>query len=126
MSKDERTQMQYLMDIIEKINRIKKKISNISYREFVENEDLTDIIFLNVMIIGEAVSQLDSELLFKINSDKRYWRRIKDTRNYLIHEYHGVDFKILYDVATKRMDELEENIEKILILISEKKEKSID
>lgn len=114
MSKTGRTQEQYLMDILEKIEKIRRKIGVNTYRDFIEDEDLVDIIFLNVMIIGEAISQIDLDLLYKTNSDKRYWRRIKDTRNYLIHEYHGVNLKILYGIATKELEELENYVREIL------------
>lgn len=114
MSKSERTQEQYLLDILEKIEKIRKKIKEKTYRDFIEDEDLVDIIFLNIMIIGEAISQVDLYLLYETNSDKRYWRRIKDTRNYLIHEYHGVNLKILYGIATKELKELEEYTREML------------
>lgn len=114
MSKTGRTQEQYLMDILEKIEKIRRKIGVNAYRDFIEDEDLVDIIFLNVMIIGEAISQIDLDLLYKTNSDKRYWRRIKDTRNYLIHEYHGVNLKILYGIATKELEELENYVREML------------
>lgn len=101
------------------MEKIRKKIKEKIYRDFIEDEDLVDIIFLNIMIIGEAISQIDLVLLYKINSDKRYWRRIKDTRNYLIHEYHGVNLKILYGTATKELEELEKYTREMLkILIS--------
>ncbi len=52
------------------------------------------------MIIGEAISKIDMRTLLKYNNDKKYWLNIKGTRNFLIHEYHGVDYKLLYKIAT--------------------------
>ena len=63
MSKTGRTQEQYLMDILEKIEKIRRKIGVNAYRDFIEDEDLVDIIFLNVMIIGEAILYMNIMVL---------------------------------------------------------------
>jgi uncharacterized protein with HEPN domain len=35
---------------------------------------------------------------------------VKDFRNLIIHEYFGVDSKIVWDLTTKELDELVKNI----------------
>jgi uncharacterized protein with HEPN domain len=38
---------------------------------------------------------------------------IKDFRNFIVHEYFGVDAKIVWDLTTKELDELVAHIRKI-------------
>lgn len=112
--KSERRELDYILDIYEKIERIEQKMQNKSYREFYEDSDLNEIINYNVMIIGEAISNIDMGTLLKYNPDKRYWINIKGTRNFLIHEYHGVDFKLLYRIATELVKDLKVYILKMI------------
>ena len=37
---------------------------------------------------------------------------IKDFRNFIVHEYFGIDTKIIWDLTTLELDELLENIKK--------------
>lgn len=104
----------FIVDIFEKINKIKLKIKNISFEEFLSNSDLQDIIEYNLLIIGEAVSKLPNEVLSKYNADLFYWRQIKDMRNFLIHQYWGVSLEMVYQVATKDILVLEKYIEIML------------
>jgi uncharacterized protein with HEPN domain len=97
----------YIIDIIEKIERIKEKVKVEDFDNFIENNDLQEILEYNLMIIGEAVSKIPIEVLKKYNSDDFYWRQIKDMRNYLIHQYWGVSLEMVWEVATKDILELE-------------------
>lgn len=101
----------YIVDIVEKINRIKSKMKDVEFEEFIENNDLQEIIEYNLMIIGEAISKIPSEILEKYNSETFYWRQIKDMRNYLIHQYWGVSLEMVYQVATEEILELEKYLD---------------
>lgn len=113
-NKTERRELDYILDIYEKIERIESKMKNKTYREFYEDSDLNEIINYNIMIIGEAISNIEMRTLLKYNSDKKYWINIKGTRNILIHEYHGVDFKLLYKIATDLIEDLKSYILKMI------------
>ena len=38
---------------------------------------------------------------------------VKDFRNFIIHEYFGVDAQIVWDLTTQELDELVDHIKKI-------------
>ncbi|MGL5202285.1 type I restriction endonuclease [Cetobacterium sp.] len=78
------------------------------------SSDLNEIVNYNIMIIGEAISKIDMRTLLKYNNDKKYWLNIKGTRNFLIHEYHGVDYKLLYKIATTLIKDLKVHISKMI------------
>ncbi|MEG0135798.1 MAG: HepT-like ribonuclease domain-containing protein [Cetobacterium sp.] len=105
----------YLIDIKEKIAKIKSKREGKTLEDFIEDEDLEIIVEHSLMIIGEATSKIPQEILIKYHDDSSYWRQIKDMRNLLIHQYWGVSIEMVYYVATKKIDELEKYIDKIII-----------
>lgn len=113
-NKVERREIDYILDIYEKIERIESKMENKSYSDFYEDSDLNEIVNYNIMIIGEAISRIDMRTLLKYYNDKKYWLNIKGTRNFLIHEYHGVDYKLLYKVATILIKDLKIHISKMI------------
>ncbi len=38
------------------------------------------------------------------------WRSIKDFRNFIVHEYFGVDSKIVWDLSTIELDGLKKRL----------------
>ena len=42
----------YLIDVYEKIQRVKEKMDQVSFEDFKQNQDLQEIIEYNLMIIG--------------------------------------------------------------------------
>ena len=40
---------------------------------------------------------------------------VKDFRNFIVHEYFGVDAQIIWDLTTQELDELIEHIKKMNI-----------
>lgn len=113
-NKAERKEIDYILDIYEKIERIESKMESKSYSDFCEDNDLNEIVNYNIMIIGEAISKIDMRTLLKYNNDKKYWLNIKGTRNLLIREYHGVDYKLLYKIATTLIKDLKIHILKMV------------
>lgn len=113
-NKAERREIDYILDIYEKIERIESKMKDKFYSDFYEDSDLNEIVNYNIMIIGEAISKIDMRTLLKYNNDKKYWLNIKGTRNFLIHEYHGVDYKLLYKIATTLIKDLKIHISKMI------------
>lgn len=59
-------------------------------------------------IIGEAVKNLPSG--FKKQFPDIPWRKVSDMRNFLIHEYFGVDIRLVYETAKERLPEFKKQI----------------
>ncbi len=85
-----------LQHVLEAIKEIENYISNISYEDFQSNSMMQYASVKQLEIIGEASSQLTEQ--FKKLYKEIEWREIIGMRNILIHEYFGIDTKIVWDI----------------------------
>jgi uncharacterized protein with HEPN domain len=100
----------FVVDILVAINKIRRKISDISFEEFVANENTVDAAMRNLEVIGEATNQLLKvpSFLEKTNVE---WRKIVNFRNVLAHFYFGIDFSMVFnDIIKIKIYELEKEI----------------
>ena len=63
-------------------------------------------------IIGEAANHLSGEIIEKYPDVE--WKEIIALRNILIHEYFGVDAKIVWDIISEDLPSLKKTVEIIL------------
>lgn len=85
-----------------------------NYSDYENDSKTKDAVERNFEIIGEAASRISDT--FKLSYPDVEWRIIKDFRNFIIHEYFGIDNQIVWDIIENRLPELEEEIKKILEL----------
>ena len=101
----------YLDDILDSINAIKDFTKGIEYNFFVNDRKTYSATLREFIVIGEAISKIDDS--FKTNYPDIDWKIIKDFRNFIVHEYFGVDPKIVWDAVQFEIDELDKNISTI-------------
>ncbi|MDD5371914.1 MAG: DUF86 domain-containing protein [Sulfurimonas sp.] len=101
----------YLEDIIDSSKAIKEFVGEMSFEEFINDRKTYSATIREYIIIGEAVSNLIEELEEKI--PQYPWRMVKDFRNFIVHEYFGVDPEIVWDLTMQELDEMVNNIKKI-------------
>ena len=101
----------YIQDILESIDAINSYLHNISYENFFNDRKTYSATIREFIIIGEAISQVISIL------EEQYpeypWRLLKDFRNFIVHEYFGVNPRIVYDAATLELVEVKSLIIKM-------------
>jgi len=102
----------YLRHILEAIGKIESYLSDATFESFSENDMMVDAVVRELEIIGEAARNLSDELCGK-NPDIP-WAKIKGMRNVLIHEYFGVDLKIVWDTYKKNLPELKRFVTHLL------------
>ncbi len=73
---------------------------------------MADAVVRELEIIGEASGNLSQEFREKHAAILR--RRIKDMRNFLIHEYFGVNTKAVWDTCKEDLPQLKSFVEKVL------------
>lgn len=79
-----------------KIEKYMAGVKNIE--EFCENVEKVDAILLNLEQIGESAKKLTNE--FKERYKSIEWNKVIGLRNLISHEYEGIDFMLIYNVAT--------------------------
>ena len=102
----------YLTHIREAIESIEEYLKDVSYDRFVSNKMIIDAVVRELEIIGEASNNLSDE--FRKKYSGVLWRRMKDMRNFLIHEYFGVNTKVVWDTCKDDLPQLKSFMEKIL------------
>ncbi len=113
MSKTYRNDKLYIEDIIESIGAIESYLNGLEYQTFIENRMVYAATIRELEIIGEAVGKISQTLKEKYTEID--YRTIKDFRNVLAHEYFGVDMEIVWMIATDKIPELKQNIQRIEI-----------
>jgi len=99
----------YVEDILESITAIESYISDInSFDDFATDRKTYSATIREYIIIGEAILPLIE--LLEIKFPDYDWRMIKDFRNFIVHEYFGVDIQIVWDVTKLELDELKTKI----------------
>lgn len=109
MSRDVRV---YLSDIADRCRRISRYVSDLNEAAWA-NDDLTqDAVVRNLEVIGEAVKRLPMDL--RDDHPEVPWQDIAGLRDILIHEYEGVDYVIIWDVAANEVPTLLRAVEAML------------
>jgi uncharacterized protein with HEPN domain len=102
----------YLQDLFHAMTRIAEYIEGYSFAEFKRDYKTVDAVIRNFEIIGEASKKLP--LTLKEKYPDVPWAEMYLLRNKVSHEYFGVDYEIIWDVAKNYLPENRSQITKIL------------
>jgi uncharacterized protein with HEPN domain len=69
----------------------------ITIETFLEDETLKRAVVRSLEIIGEATKKIPVDIKLKWNSIQ--WKHMAGMRDRLIHDYMGINYKIVWDVA---------------------------
>ena len=103
---------QYFKDILDSIGKIRDYIGVSTYTEFIQDFKTVDAVIRNLEIIGEAAKNLPDEI-HRVYPEVP-WAEIIGMRNKVLHEYFGIDNEILWNTATKDLQDLESKIKLLL------------
>lgn len=88
--------LKIIQKMLSYIDSIIKYTSNITYNEFKSNSMMVEACIFNLSQIGELTNKLDKEYLNK-HSDIP-WFKIKGLRNRVVHDYEGVNLKLIWEI----------------------------
>ena len=106
--KDERV---YLRHVLDAIGRIRDYTAD-GKDAFFADSKTQDAVVRNLEVIGEAVKNVSADL--RTRHPDVPWRRIAGMRDKMIHEYFGVDPRLVWAVVENDLPELARKIESIL------------
>lgn len=101
-----------LQHILEAVNDINDYVKGVTFEEFSENSMMLNASVRQLEIIGEASNRL-SEHIHSANTNIP-WRTIIGFRNVIVHEYFGLDDKIVWAVIQNEIPSLIEKVEAII------------
>ncbi len=87
----------YVQDILEAVQRIAEYLGDMAFEEFSKDKKTMDAVVRNFAVIGEAAKNVPSSV--KRKHPEIAWKRMSGMRDKVIHEYFGVDPRILWDTA---------------------------
>jgi uncharacterized protein with HEPN domain len=102
----------YLLDIKIECEYLISKSANLSYEEFIKNEELKRSFVRSLEIIGEGAKYIPKE--FRNRYPKIKWKSIVGMRNKLIHEYFGIDYRVVWKTVKEKIPELYKVIEDLI------------
>jgi uncharacterized protein with HEPN domain len=103
---------EYIRHMLDEIDFLQGRISNTDYDTFLEDETLKRAFVRSIEIIGEASKKLPEDIK-KLQPDIE-WRKAAGMRDRLIHNYFGVDYMIVWDVAKNKMPQLKAGLQILL------------
>ena len=89
-----------LLDIKVSISKILEYTAGMTFESYEADSRTKDAVERNFEIIGEAASRIPDD--FKKLHPTIEWRIIKDFRNFIIHEYFGINNQIVWDTIQFR------------------------
>jgi uncharacterized protein with HEPN domain len=110
MIKDDLAYIEHILDCIRKINEFSQ---GLPYTEFKGSELVQDAIIRNIEIIGEASKKISRDT--KQTYYKIPWKEIAGMRDKLIHDYLGVDVKVVWKTIKEDVPTLEKLVSDIIL-----------
>ncbi|ALO17213.1 hypothetical protein L21SP5_03609 [Salinivirga cyanobacteriivorans] len=112
MKKEHRSYLMYLEDIQLSMTRIAEYIDGYSFSDFKKDYKTVDAVIRNFEIIGEASKNLPDSV--KERYDNVPWSEMYYLRNKVSHEYFGIDYEIIWDVAKNYLPDNKGQIDEII------------
>ncbi len=103
-----------LQDILEATQKILRYTKGLDYEAFLSDDRTVDAVVRNFEIIGEAANRLQEE--FRTTHPEIEWNRIRGFRNRIVHDYFGIDYRIVWTIIESYLDDLAGRLE---IIVSE-------
>lgn len=102
----------YIVYIIEAIDKIEQFTKGMNFKQF-EQDDKTIFSFIRALeIIGEAAKKILQSVRKRYNSIP--WKLIAGMRDKLVHEYFGVDVKVVWQTVSEDIPTIKPIVKQIL------------
>ena len=93
------------------IEKIQSYIKNMDYEKFSKSEMIVEACAFNLSQLGELTRKLEDGFQ-KVNPSIP-WKAIYGMRNKIIHDYDGINLKVVWETITEDLPALKEQLNKI-------------
>ena len=100
-----------ISDILDSGAKILRYTEGYTYESFIEDERTVDAVIRNFEIIGEASRNVSS--YFRLQHSSIPWPKLVGYRNLLIHEYFGINMKVVWNIIQEDLPTLLKEIDTI-------------
>ncbi len=90
-----------VIDVLNACDLTAEACADMSLDDFGRDLIRQAAVLYQITIIGEAVGRMSDEL--KSRHPDIPWRRVRDMRNFVVHQYHDVDLDLLWEVVQVHM-----------------------
>lgn len=112
MKPNNRSNILFLQDIVLAMSRIQEYLEGFDFIRFKRDYKTVDAVMRNFEIIGEASKHLSRK--FKAKHSHLPWEEMYRLRNRISHEYFGIDYDVVWNIATQQLPHNQKDVEKIL------------
>ena len=102
----------FLTHILESIDAIEEYLDGVTEEKFHTSREKQDLIVRRLEIIGEAAKNIPED--FRKQHDTIPWKKMTGMRDVMIHQYFGINYKIVWDTVTNILPPLRKQIEQLL------------
>ena len=122
MSEAERDILDYIQDILTSILEVEEFTDGMTFEDFSKDKKTANAVIRSLEVLGEATRHIPRNIRTKCKEVP--WAKMSGLRNVLIHDYMGVDLKTVWNIVTKRIQELKPFILYIKANLNKTKRKS--
>jgi len=112
MSPVKREFILYLEDMLQSMERIEEYLDKLDFSNFKMNYLVVDAIIRNFEIIGEASKNVPKNIQEKYPEIP--WRKMYGLRNLISHEYFGIDYEMIWEIAKNNLPQNRVDLMKII------------
>lgn len=94
----ERDESVYVRHMLDAIARLQRHIDDVEWEEFESSEIIQDAVIRQLEILGEAAGRISRETCARFPDIP--WPQVTGLRHRLIHDYLGVDLRMIWRVAS--------------------------
>ena len=103
----------YLQHILDECLYVRSVITDeMQIEQFLRDETLKRAVTRSLSIIGEATKKIPTDVKFAWQ--RISWRQMAGMRDRLVHDYMGVNYYIVWDVAKNIIPELTNQIQEVI------------
>ena len=102
----------YLEDMRQSMERIEEYLGDLDFRHFKMNYMVVDAIIRNFEILGEASKNIPKNV--QIKYPEIPWKNMYGLRNLIAHEYFGIDYEMIWEIAKNNLAKNRIDLESIL------------